>query len=49
MKTENKIEYKLVVVEEPQSVVVCTLCGAVVNNTRLHNVFHESLVARGIK
>jgi len=41
-----KIEYKLVYVEEPQYATVCTLCGAVVKNTRLHNVFHESLVVR---
>jgi len=38
-----KISYKVVDIEEPQYALVCTICGAMVHSTKLHNAFHESL------
>jgi len=32
--------------EELGYALTCMLCGAVVINTKLHDAFHESLVAR---
>jgi len=32
--------YTLVDVEEPQYALVCKLCGAVVENTKLHDAYH---------
>jgi len=32
--------YTLVDIEEPQYALVCKLCGAIVENTKLHDAYH---------
>jgi len=32
--------YNLVDVAEPQYALVCNICGAVVDNTKLHDAYH---------
>jgi uncharacterized Zn finger protein len=43
METENKNEedYKWIVSAGQEYVLICTICGTVVENMKLHNETHE--------